>query len=1002
MCGATRTPADHEYDNACDADCNECGATRTPAAHVYDNACDADCNECGATRIPSAHDYTNACDADCNECGAEREVGDHVYDNACDTTCNECGDTRTITHSWSKWTETKAPSCIKTGTEQRECSVCHTTETKTVNALNHIDENKDNICDREECKAVLCGEGNHVEDNGTVTTPATCVATGVKTFTCTACGNTLRTEEIAIDTTNHDLEEHEAQAPTCTEIGWNAYETCKREGCGYTTKVKIEATGHGADKYMVINGVLYYGAACQCEDQIAIIEEGTTVEISNEADLKTVLTAGYSIKLTADVDLTSVIKLENGQKVTIDLAGKTITADWKDENGVVDVLWACGEGIEVTITGNGTMACGKDGSKVCVISATDGAKITIENGTFTSGGSACIYATREGVIIINGGTFSADQYYLGNRYLLDVNENDTTLGTIIVKGGSFKDFDPANHTNDGAYTNKVANGYHSIKDGDNYVVNKCTEDEENQENVVPATCTKEGSYNLVVRCTECNAILSSEAKTTQKTEHTYSEAFTTDVAATCTTEGSKSRHCTGTDCDAKTDVTVIDATGHSLTWVETTAPTCTEEGVETGSCANCTHTETRPVDATGHTYVDGTCKCGATDPNYGGETPDTPTSNRYYIATIRSSGNYWYMTSDLGTADTKRYQAVDSGLTTLPATINNPESGYVFVLIDNGDGTYSVQAEGVDGDNYLGWTSGNSGTLVAKENALDLTVEVTNGVYNIHFTASDAERYLALNQNTGTNYFAWYKSGQKQDLILIPVVENGESGGDTTCEHTNTTETTTATCTAAGTTTVTCDDCKEVVSTAETAALGHKYVDGTCSVCGGEDPDYEGGNQGGSTESAWTLVTDASTLQVGDSIVIVAKDSNVALSTTQNGNNRGQVAVTKDNDTVTLGDGIQILTLHAGTETGTFAFYAGSGYLYAASSSKNYLRTETTLSANSSWSITIEADGTATIIAQGSNTRNWLRYNSSNSIFSCYSSGQGDVEIYKLVNNSNN
>ncbi|MBQ2740521.1 MAG: hypothetical protein IJF39_02740 [Clostridia bacterium] len=148
-------------------------------------------------------------------------------------------------------------------------------------------------------------------------------------------------------------------------------------------------------------------------------------------------------------------------------------------------------------------------------------------------------------------------------------------------------------------------------------------------------------------------------------------------------------------------------------------------------------------------------------------------------------------------------------------------------------------------------------------------------------------------------------------------------------------------------------------------------------------------------DGAYTLVTDASTLAVGDQVVIVAKDSAVALSTTQNGNNRGQTAVTKGDKTVTINDSVQVLTLETGTKDGTFAFNTGSGYLFAASSSKNYLRTETTLSANSSWNITI-TDGVATIKAQGTNTKNWLRYNTSSSIFSCYSSGQNDVSIYKM------
>ena len=147
--------------------------------------------------------------------------------------------------------------------------------------------------------------------------------------------------------------------------------------------------------------------------------------------------------------------------------------------------------------------------------------------------------------------------------------------------------------------------------------------------------------------------------------------------------------------------------------------------------------------------------------------------------------------------------------------------------------------------------------------------------------------------------------------------------------------------------------------------------------------------------ATWSLVTDASKLAEGDVIVIVAAGSNVALSTTQNDNNRGQQEITKNADnTVTIDAKVQQLTLGAGTKTGTFSLSTGDGYLYAASSSKNYLRTQTTLDANASWTITI-ADNVATIKAQGTNTNNWLKYNSSSSMFSCYSSGQGAVQIYK-------
>ena len=150
------------------------------------------------------------------------------------------------------------------------------------------------------------------------------------------------------------------------------------------------------------------------------------------------------------------------------------------------------------------------------------------------------------------------------------------------------------------------------------------------------------------------------------------------------------------------------------------------------------------------------------------------------------------------------------------------------------------------------------------------------------------------------------------------------------------------------------------------------------------------------TGDTYTLVTNASDLSVGDTVIIVASGSNFALSTTQNSNNRGQVSISKkSDDTVAFVTDLQELELRAGKTNGTYAFYTGSGYLYAASSSSNYLRTETTLSANSSWSISISSTGVATVKATGSNTRNWMRYNSSSTIFSCYGSGQADIAIYK-------
>lgn len=153
------------------------------------------------------------------------------------------------------------------------------------------------------------------------------------------------------------------------------------------------------------------------------------------------------------------------------------------------------------------------------------------------------------------------------------------------------------------------------------------------------------------------------------------------------------------------------------------------------------------------------------------------------------------------------------------------------------------------------------------------------------------------------------------------------------------------------------------------------------------------------TDGAYKLVSDASKLRVGDKVIIVNTDGTGALSTTQNSNNRASTSVSKNSDgTISISDSVQSLELKAGTTSGTFSFYTGSGYLYAASSSKNYLRTETSLSANSSFTIAI-AENIATVTAQGTNTNKIMRYNANNGnpIFSCYSSADNTISIYKKL-----
>ena len=107
----------------------------------------------------------------------------------------------------------------------RSCTVCHEAKTKV--------------------GAHFFVQGN---DSSCLKSAATCVSPPVYYTNCAYCyrkgTDTYVHPWYGPDPNNHDLVHHDAKAPTCTEIGWNEYDACQREGCTYTTKVEIPALKH--------------------------------------------------------------------------------------------------------------------------------------------------------------------------------------------------------------------------------------------------------------------------------------------------------------------------------------------------------------------------------------------------------------------------------------------------------------------------------------------------------------------------------------------------------------------------------------------------------------------------------------------------------------------------------------------------------------------------------------------------------------------------------------
>ena len=178
------------------------GGTETPTCTTGKT-----CEKCGAEYGVLGHDWgawtpnydgTNTHTRRCkrSNCDAVETGSCSGGYAACDSLgmCETCGGSYYGGHAWGKW------SSAGNGTHIRSCM---------------------NYCS--EVDTASCFGGT-----------ATCSAKAV----CEACGGEYGEK----DPNNHDLVHHDAQAPTCTKPGWNAYETCKN--CNYTTRKELPALNH--------------------------------------------------------------------------------------------------------------------------------------------------------------------------------------------------------------------------------------------------------------------------------------------------------------------------------------------------------------------------------------------------------------------------------------------------------------------------------------------------------------------------------------------------------------------------------------------------------------------------------------------------------------------------------------------------------------------------------------------------------------------------------------
>ena len=233
-------------------------ALNAKAESLYCRYCDkfTDCEILGYKKYDSSFHTLHI---KCKSCKMENDVIDSNYSKhtggtetpTCTTgkTCALCGaEYGVLGHDWGAWT----PNYASNGTHTRRCKRCNAEETgscsggyATCDTLGMC-----NTCGGSYYGGHAWGEWSSA-GNGTHTRSCTNYCREVDTANCTGGTATCTTKAVCEvcggeygekDPNNHDLMHFRAKAPTCTEIGWDAYKTCSR--CDYTTYAELPALNH--------------------------------------------------------------------------------------------------------------------------------------------------------------------------------------------------------------------------------------------------------------------------------------------------------------------------------------------------------------------------------------------------------------------------------------------------------------------------------------------------------------------------------------------------------------------------------------------------------------------------------------------------------------------------------------------------------------------------------------------------------------------------------------
>ncbi len=397
--------------------------------------------------------------------------------------------------------------------------------------------------------------------------------------------------------------------------------------------------------------------------------------------------------------------------------------------------------------------------------------------------------------------------------------------------------------------------------------------------------------------------------------------------------------------------------------------------------------------------------------------PMEPLSGEYVIV-AKGGDKYYALSSEKeGTSSRLDYPVLEDFSNDMLTYMTDNEVIIWNIQLIDSFGKYSIKS--LSSSKYLSYPgSGNAASTSDELYKLEITQsDGEGGTYKIK-SVDHSGRILCKNSS---NYgFAFYTSGQIQDLYIVPVAED-------TREKLTTPQNVSA-AVVDGTPnaikvswdavenatgySVTCDeetkDVTDLTCTFESLSYNTEYSISVIAV--GDSKTYKPSEAGTTTVTTgasetpaeiYALVTDATELATGDKVIIVSSGSNTALGA-QSGSYRAKVDIEISDKTISLdsSEGVEILTLAAGSGAGTFAFMTSGNVYLSLNGDANALNTSDAISEKSSWNIAVSSGSTT--IQNVNYTARYINYNSSSPRFACYktSSKQQPVEIYKLTNST--